>query len=69
MLGYDEIALLLAQQCNADVNFQTKAKGYTSLHLCVLADRAEMIMDLLTKTSADPLLDDFDGRALLDMVY
>ena len=69
MLGYDDIALLLATKCGADVNYRTKTKGYTCLHLCVLADRPEMIMDLLTKANADPLIDDFDGRALLDMVY
>ena len=69
VLGYDEIALLLAQQCNADINIQTKSKGYTALHLCAMADRPETIMDLLTKTNADPMIDDFDGHALLDMVY
>lgn len=69
VLGYDDIALLLATKCNADVNLRTKRKGYTSLHLCALADRPEMIMDLLTKLDADPMIDDKDGRALLDMVY
>jgi len=35
----------------------------------VLANKPEMIMDLLIKMGADPLLDDSSGRALLDMVY
>lgn len=69
VLGYDDIAQYLSRECGADVNFKTKAKGYSCLHLSVLANKPEMIMDLLTKMKADPLQEDNQGRALLDMIY
>ena len=69
VLGYEEIALFLVKNCNADVNLQTNSKKYTPLHLCVLSNKPEMIMELLGKTQADPMLDDSEGRALLDMVF
>ena len=68
VLGFDEIAIYLAQN-GADVNLYSKAKGYSALHLCVLSNKPEMIIELLLKTLADPMLEDCSGRALLDMVY
>lgn len=40
----------------------------TCLHLAVLANKPEMIIELLTKTQANPYLPDFGGRTLQDMV-
>ncbi len=68
-MGYDDIVQYLALDCDANVNLQTRSKKFSSLHLSVLANKPEMIMDLLVKMNADPLLDDSSGRALLDMVY
>ena len=48
---------------------KTKVKGYTCLHLSVLSNKPEMVMDLLRKTNADPLVEDSEGRTLLDMIY
>jgi ankyrin repeat protein len=68
VLGYDEIALYLVEH-NADVNFPSAKRKYTPLHLAVLANKPEMIIELLTKTNADPMVDDAEGQSLLDMVY
>ena len=58
VLGYDDIALYLVQECGADPNIQTRAKGFTALHLSVLANKPEMLIELLTKTQADPMIED-----------
>jgi len=39
------------------------------LHLSVLSNKPEMIIELLTKTLVDPMLEDNSGMCLLDMVY
>jgi len=67
-LGYDEIALYLIEH-GADVNLQSNCKKYTALHLAVLSNKPEMLIELLTKTSADPLIEDGQGRTLLDLIY
>ena len=67
-LGNDVIALYLVAN-GADVNLQSKFKRYTALHLAVLANKPEMLIELLTKSAADPLLEDCKGRTLLDMIY
>ena len=69
MLGYDDIAQYLCQECSANINLKTQVKGYTCLHLAVLANKPEMIMHLLTKMRADPMVEDSQGRAFLDMIY
>ena len=69
VLGLDEIALYLVNQCGADVNLQSRTKGYSALHLSVLANKPEMIIELLTKTQADPMLEDASGKGMLDLVY
>lgn len=69
VLGYDDIVEYLCLECAADPNLQTKTKGYASIHLCVLANRPEMIIDLLQKYGAFPMLEDRQGRTLLDLVY
>lgn len=69
VLGHDEVVLYLACECGADTNIQSKHKGYSALHLSVLANKPEMIIELLTKTMADPMLEDSAGRSLLEMVY
>mmetsp|Transcript_37597 Transcript_37597/g.57604 ORF Transcript_37597/g.57604 Transcript_37597/m.57604 type:complete len:378 (-) Transcript_37597:385-1518(-) len=66
-LGYEDIMMYLVQQ-GANPNLQTKIKGYTALHLAVLANKPEIIIELLTKTQANPQLPDFSGRTLQDMV-
>lgn len=69
VLGYDEIAMYLALQCGADVNIRSKVKGYSALHFSVLSNKPEMIIELLTKTLVDPMIEDNSGMSLLDMVY
>ena len=68
VLGYDEISLYLVEK-GADVNLQSNYKKYNALHLAVLSNKPEMLIELLTKTQADPMLEDYQGRTLLDMVY
>jgi len=34
----------------ANPNLQTKIKGYSCLHLAVLANKPEIVIELLTKT-------------------
>jgi ankyrin repeat protein len=68
VLGYEEIALYLIEN-GADVNLKTKMLGYSALHLAVLGNKPELLMEILTKTAADPMIEDNQGRALLDMVY
>ncbi len=63
LLGYDHIMLYLIEK-GANPNFQTNTKGYTCLHLAVLANKPEIIIELLTKTSANPTLPDYSGRTL-----
>ena len=67
-LGYDEIALYLINN-GADVNLSTNLKRYTCVHMAVLSNKPEMIIELLTKTQADPLIEDSQGRTLLDLIY
>jgi ankyrin repeat protein len=67
VLGYDDIMFYLIGK-GANVNLQTKIKGFSCLHLAVLANKPEMIIEMLTKTSANPHLPDFGGRTLSDMV-
>ena len=67
VLGYDDIMLYLIER-GANPNLQTKIKGYSCLHLAVLANKPEVIIELLTKTQANPYLPDFGGRTLQDMV-
>ena len=56
-LGYDEMALYLIEH-GADVSLPSNQKRYTALHLAVLSNKPEMLIELLTKTNADPLLED-----------
>ena len=67
-LGNDEIAIYLVAN-GADVNLQTKFKRYTALHVAVLSNKPEMLIELLTKSTADPLMEDSQGRTLLDLIY
>ena len=67
ILGYEEVMLYLIQH-GANPNLQTKIKGYSCLHLAVLANKPEIIIELVTKTQANPYLPDFGGRTLQDMV-
>lgn len=67
VLGYEDILHYLIQK-GANPNLQTKIKGYSCLHLAVLANKPEIIIELLTKTQANPYLPDFGGRTLQDMV-
>jgi ankyrin repeat protein len=67
VLGYEDILFYLIEH-GANPNLQTKIKGYSCLHLAVLANKPEIIIELLTKTEANPYLPDFGGRTLQDMV-
>ena len=67
VLGYEDIMLYLIEK-GSNPNLQTKLKGYSSLHLAVLANKPEIIIELLTKTQANPYLPDFGGRTLQDMI-
>ena len=68
VLGFDEIALYLIEK-GADVNLRSNLNGYTPLHMAVLANKPEMLIELLTKANANPMIEDASGRKLLDMVY
>lgn len=52
----------------ANPNLQPNQKGYAALHIAVLANKPEIVMELLQKTQANPHLPDFTGRALAEMV-
>ena len=39
------------------------------MHLAVLSNNPDLIMELLKQTTANPLLEDGKGHTLLDMVY
>lgn len=52
----------------ANPNLQTNTKGYTCLHLAVLSNKPEIIIELLTKTNASVQLPDYSGRTHIDMV-
>jgi len=67
VLGFDEIALYLVDR-GADPNLKSTAKGYTPLHMAVLANKPEMLIELLTKTNASATIEDNTGRTLIDMV-
>ena len=67
-LGYDEIALFLIEN-GADVNLRSNYKKYSAVHLAVLSNKPEMLIELLTKSNVDPMIEDAQGRTLLDMVY
>lgn len=67
VLGYEEIMHYLIEK-GANPNLQTKIKGYSCLHLAVLANKPEIVIELLTKTQANPYLPDFGGRTLQDMI-
>jgi ankyrin repeat protein len=49
VLGYEEIMLFLIEK-GANPNLQTKIKGYSCLHLAVLSNKPEIVIELLTKT-------------------
>lgn len=68
ILGQDEIALYLIERGHANANLQTNIKGYACLHLSVLANKPEMVIELLTRTNANPNLPDYSGRTLIEMV-
>jgi hypothetical protein len=67
-LGQDEIALYLIERAQANPNLQTIIKGYACLHLSVLANKPEMVIELLTRTNSNPNLPDYSGRTLIEMV-
>eukprot|EP00347_Sterkiella_histriomuscorum_P001332 403372439 len=67
ILGHDQIMLYLIDK-GANPNLQSSIKGYTCLHLAVLSNKPEIIIELLTKTNASPQLPDYSGRTLIDMV-
>ena len=67
-LGYDEIALFLIEN-GADVNLRSNYKKYSAVHLAVLSNKPEMLIELLTKSNVDSMIEDAQGRTLLDMVY
>lgn len=68
VLGNEDLALLLCEN-EADPNLSTAAHQYSCLHLSVLANKPEMIIELLSKTSADPYQPDREGRVLMDLVH
>jgi len=37
---------------------RTLIKGYTSMHLAVLSNKPEILIELLTKSNADPMIED-----------
>ncbi len=67
ILGHDHIMQYLIDK-GANPNKQTSIKGYTCLHLAVLSNKPEIIIELLTKTNASPHIPDYSGRTLTDMI-
>ena len=53
ILGHDEIMQYLINK-GANPNLQSSIKGNTCLHLAVLSNKPEIIIELLTKTNASP---------------
>lgn len=49
ILGHDHIMHYLIEK-GANPNKQTSVKGYSSLHLAVLSNKPEIIIELLTRT-------------------
>ena len=37
--------------------------------MAVLTNRPEVLIEILTKSSADPMIEDSQGRTLLDLIY
>ena len=68
ILGQDDIAIYLIDQAQASPNLQTNIKGYSCLHLAVLANKPEMLIELLTRTNANPHLPDYSGRTFIELV-
>jgi len=68
ILGNDDLALYLIEQAQANPNLQTNIKGFTCLHLAVLANKPELLMELLTRSNASPNLPDYSGRTFMEMV-
>lgn len=68
VLGHDEIAVYLADECGADPNLKTNSKGYSAVHLAILANKPECLIELLSKTMADPMQQDNSGLTMMDMV-
>lgn len=67
ILGHDAILHYLLDR-GANPNLQTPVKGYSCLHLAVLANKPEIIIELLTRSTASPHLPDYSGRTLIEMV-
>lgn len=51
------------------MDLTSTCKRYTALHMAVLSNKPEMLIELLTKTTANYLLEDGQGRTLLDLIY
>jgi ankyrin repeat protein len=60
--------MYLIDRAQSNANLQTNIKGYACLHLAVLANKPEMVIELLTRTNANPNLPDYSGRTLIEMV-
>jgi ankyrin repeat protein len=67
MMGHSEMFALLIEH-QADLNLQTIPKKYSVLHLSMMAGRLDQAIEFI-KFGADPLLEDYQGNTLLDMVY
>jgi len=67
ILGHDHIMHYLIQK-GANPSLQSSIKGYSCLHLAVLANKPEIIIELLTNTNANAYMPDYSGRTLTDMV-
>lgn len=67
VLGHDSILHLLVAN-GANPNKQTSVRGYNCLHLAILANKPEIIIELLTKTNANHNMPDYGGRTLTDMI-
>ena len=68
VLGYEEITLYLIES-GANVNLQTNLRKMSAMHLAVMANKPELLIELLRNTGANPMLEDGQGRTLLDMVF
>ena len=67
VLGNEEIMHYLLS-AGSNPNLQTTLRGYSALHVAVLANKPELIIEMLLKSTANPHLPDYSGRTLRDMI-
>jgi hypothetical protein len=60
--------MYLIERAQSNPYLQTCIKGYACLHLAVLANKPEMLIELLTRSNANPQLPDYSGQTFIELV-